>query len=289
LSQTTKAFGGQSMIAPLRRALVHEPGAELSQEAWSAWGYEGTVPLDRLIEEHRGFVGLLASRGVELIETGPIPSIAAMSTYDSSLVTDAGAIIMRSGRPERRAESEPTRRVYERLGIPVIGAIVGAGEMDCGDVFWLDERTLVAGRSYRTNQAAIDQLRALVDGLVDEIHAFDLVHWDGPVEVFHAMSTVSPASNEVVLVYPRLTAVGLMKLLHERELTVVEVPGEEWPTEGANVLAVEPGVVIAVEGNPVTKARLEDAGIEVLTYPGPTMTIFWHSGPTCTCRPILRG
>jgi dimethylargininase len=98
----------------------------------------------------------------------------------------------------------------------------------------------------------------------------------------------APPQQDVVLVYPRLTAVGLIKLLHERQLTIVEVPDEEWPTEGANVLAVEPGVVIAVEGNPATKG-LEDTGIEVLTYSGPTMTIFWHSGPTCTCRPILRG
>jgi N-dimethylarginine dimethylaminohydrolase len=231
---------------------------------------------------------VLTRYGVELIETGPMPSLATLSTYDASLMTDAGAIIMRSGRPERRAESEPTRWVYEELGIPVIGSINGDGEMDCGDVFWLDERTLIAGHSYRTNHEGIRQLRELVSGLADQVHSFDLVHWDGPAEVFHTMSAVSLVSETIALVYARLVPVRLLQLFAEREFTVIEVPDEEFLTEGANVLAIKPSVVLAVDGNPVTRARLEGAGVKVETYAGDTMSKFWHSGATCTCRPILR-
>ena len=41
-----------------------------------------------------------------------------------------------------------------------------------GDTMWLDERTLLVGRSYRTNDAGIQALREALPGV--EVLAFDL-------------------------------------------------------------------------------------------------------------------
>ena len=55
-----------------------------------------------------------------------------------------------------------------------------------------------------------------------------------------------------------------------------------------NVLAVGPRDCIMLEGNPITKERLEDAGCRVRTYHGDEISVKAEGGATCLTRPILR-
>jgi len=68
----------------------------------------------------------------------------------------------------------------------------------------------------------------------------------------------------------------------------VEVPEKEFLTMGPNVLALQPGKCLMLEGNPVTKKHLEDAGCEVFTYRGNEISLKAEGGPTCLTRPVLR-
>ena len=43
-----------------------------------------------------------------------------------------------------------------------------------------------------------------------------------------------------------------------------------------------------VEGNPVTRARLEAAGAHVQTYDGGEISLKGGGGPTCLTRPLAR-
>jgi arginine deiminase len=43
-----------------------------------------------------------------------------------------------------------------------------------------------------------------------------------------------------------------------------------------------------VDGNPVTRRRLEDAGAEVHTYRGREISMKGGGGPTCLTRPLVR-
>jgi arginine deiminase len=61
---------------------------------------------------------------------------------------------------------------------------------------------------------------------------------------------------------------------------------EQWD-DGCNVLAVEPGVVVAYERNVTTNAYLHDHGIEVLTVPGGELGR-GRGGPRCMSCPIER-
>ena len=81
----------------------------------------------------------------------------------------------------------------------------------------------------------------------------------------------------------------MWELLGELGVGLVEVPEEEYPTLGCNVLAVRPGVVIVADGNPVTRHRLEAAGCEVHAIPLGEIGENGSGGPTCLTRPILRG
>lgn len=55
-----------------------------------------------------------------------------------------------------------------------------------------------------------------------------------------------------------------------------------------NVLCVKEGKVLTLENNPVTKKRMEDAGIQVLTYRGNEITLKTEGGATCLVRQLWR-
>ena len=103
------------------------------------------------------------------------------------------------------------------------------------------------------------------------------------------MSVISPVADDLAVVYLPLLPVGLWELLGELGIRLVDVPDEEFPTLGCNVLAVRPGVVVMAEGNPRTAAALAAAGCEVHTYPATEIGLNGSGGPTCMTRPILRG
>jgi N-dimethylarginine dimethylaminohydrolase len=78
------------------------------------------------------------------------------------------------------------------------------------------------------------------------------------------------------------------KTLQDRGIRLVEVPEEEFPSMGPNVLALAPRKCLMLEGNPVTQRRLEEAGCEVLTYRGRQISLKAEGGPTCLTRPVWR-
>ena len=121
-----------------------------------------------------------------------------------------------------------------------------------------------------------------------DVRIFDVPYWKGPAELIHLMSVISPVADDLSVVFLPLLPVGLWDLLRELEIRLVEVPEEEFPTLGCNVLAVRPGVVIMAEGNPRTAAALTAAGCEVHTYPATEIGLNGSGGPTCMTRPILR-
>ena len=45
----------------------------------------------------------------------------------------------------------------ESVGVPTVGRLVGDATADAGDMFWLDDDTVAIGRSYRTNEEAVER------------------------------------------------------------------------------------------------------------------------------------
>ena len=83
---------------------------------------------------------------------------------------------------------------------------------------------------------------------------------------------------------------GVRKVILPRrnEKDLVEVPDEEFDSMGCNVLALAPGSCLMLEGNPITRKRLEAAGAEVICYQGEEISRKGCGGPTCLTRPLLR-
>ena len=209
----------------------------------------------------------------------------AIYTFDPMIISDGGAIILRPGKELRRPETAASGGDMARFRIPVTSTLAGPATAEGGDLLWLDEQTLLAGRGYRTNAAGTDALRAALPGV--DVLEFDLPHYHGPGEVMHLLSLVNMVAPDLAAVYLPLAPVRLVELLHEREVRIVEVPDEEFESMGPNVLAVEPGVVVALDRNRETARRLGRLGVDVLTYEGNQLSL-GDGGPGCLTRPLLR-
>ena len=286
-----RAWGGQSMTAPLRRVLVRRPAAPATRSEHTAFGYPNRVDHDRAAREHEAFRAILNDARVEVIEDGPDEAglLDAIFAYDPSLMTDAGAVLLRLGKDLRLREVALAESSYEALGIPVIGRIEAPGTVDGGDTLWLDERTLAVGRGYRTNDEGIRQLRGILEPNGIEVYTVDLPHWRGPGECLHLMSFISPIAERLAVVYLPLMSVPFVEELGRRGWSFVEVPDEEFDRHGCNVLALAPMRVLVCEGSPITRGRLEAVGCTVLSYTGDEISHNRAGGPTCLTRPILRG
>jgi N-dimethylarginine dimethylaminohydrolase len=274
------------MTRDLRRVLVRAPRAE-DLHGWQACGWRSEPDRIAIAREHEAFCSILERAGAEalLAESPADGNPDAIYTYDPALVVDEGALLLNPGKECRRAEPEALAEDFEHAGIPVAGRLEEDELAEGGDCCWLDERTLLVGRGYRTNGGGIAALRRLLPGV--EVLAFDLPHWHGHDEVMHLLSLLSPLADDLVVAYPPLLPVRLAELLAERGIEIVAVPDEEFESMGTNVLALAPRTGLAVEGNPETRRRLERAGVEMLVYEGKELSK-GDGGPTCLTRPLLR-
>jgi N-dimethylarginine dimethylaminohydrolase len=281
------SFGGVSMTGALRRVLVRPPLAE-DVERWRELGWRAAPDHAAAAVEHEALCGLLEEAGAEVVVSRHDPGNPdAIYVYDPVLVGEPGAVLLRPGKESRRTEPRALAATLEAAGVPVVGEIAAPAVAEGGDTLWLDETTLLVGIGYRTNRAALAELASLLPGV--EIVPFDLPHWRGRDAVLHLMSLVSPLDDDLALVYPRMAPVRLLELLSERGIAVVEVPEEEFETQGANVLALGPRRALALEGNPETRRRMERAGADVVVYRGEEISRKGDGGPTCLTRPLLRG
>jgi dimethylargininase len=276
------------MTAPLRRVLVRPPRRE-DVAAWRAYGWRAEPDFGRLAVEHEAFRALLEDAGAEVVLAAtPLPACPdAIYAYDPALVSDRGAILLRPGKPGRRIEVDAMAADLVEAGVPIAARLEAPATAEGGDTLWLDERTLLVGRGYRTNDAGVAALQEAVPDA--DVIAFDLPHWRGRGEVMHLMSLISPLDVDLAVVYPPLMPTRLVELVEERGVQLIEVPDEEFDSMGTNVLALGPRIALALDGNPKPRRRMEAAGVEVRVYEGDELSRKGDGGPTCLTRPLLRG
>jgi dimethylargininase len=276
------------MTQTLRRVLVRPPRLA-GFSAWREYGWRAEPNVTALAQEHDAFCTALTASGAEVVlaETAVPGDPDSIYVFDPAIVSDSGAIVLRPGKEGRLVETDAIAADLEHAGVPIAARLAAPELADGGDTLWLDERTLLVGRGYRTNDNGI---RALQEALPDvNVVPFDLPHLRGAEVVLHLLSLLSPLDDDLVVAYAPLLPVRLVQLLRERDIEVVEVPDHEFESMGPNVLALAPRVALAIEGNDETRRRLERAGVDVTVYRGDEISRKGDGGPTCLTRPLLRG
>ena len=286
----TRHFGCQTMHETLRSVLVRPPDAAFGNADPARWHYTSRPDLAAALDEHAALVEILRRSGAEIVvHEEPLPDHAdALFVHDPALVTDAGAIILRMGKPLRRGEEEAMAVAFEELGVPILGRLEAPALAEGGDLLWLDRSTLAAGLGFRTNAEGLRQLAAILAPLGVTVVPVPLPHGGGPEACLHLMSLISVLDRDLAVAYLPLLPVPFVQLLGERGFRLVEVPEGEFPSMGPNVLALGPRRCLALRGNPITRNRLEEAGCEVHTYRGDELSLKAEGGPTCLTRPLWR-
>jgi len=273
----------------LRHARDAFADAARVERDWRALNFTAPPDIELAVDQFDAFRALVADGRVRVDDLPAADDLTLDAIYarDASVVSPRGVVLASMGKTARQQEPEAQGLVFRSLGLTVLGAIQPPGTLEGGDVVWFDERTVAIGRGYRTNDEGIRQLQDFVGHDVG-LMVVDLPHYRGPSDVFHLMSIISPVDADLVVVYSPLMPVRFREWLLARGIRLVEVPDEEFESMGANVLAIAPRECVMLDGNPVTRARLETAGARVPVYEGSEISIKGGGGPTCLTRPLSR-
>ncbi|MEE2980495.1 MAG: arginine deiminase family protein [Pseudomonadota bacterium] len=297
-NNTAATFADSALneYGPIRRMVVrHARDAYLGQavldDRWEVEEFLGSPDFNEALAEYDSFLQATTDAGIEpeFVPADERNGVSAIYVRDSALISRHGAILCAMRNAHRAPEPAVANDDFARLGVPVVGAVTGTGLIEGGDFIWLDENTCAVADGYRTNPEGIRQLGALLDPDV-HIEVAQLPHGDGPGACLHLMSLISPLDANLALVYSKLMPVRFRQWLLDRGTVFVEVPDDEYePTMGCNVLALGPRKCLALDGNPVTRRRMEAAGCDVVTYKGSEISFKGGGGPTCLTRPLIRG
>ena len=287
----SRAFGAQSMTAPLREVLVKAPGAAFGRAFDDpAHGFLRPVDLDLARRQHDGLVSTLDRLGVRVrvldTETDDDPDLVYV--FDPLLIADGGAIPLRPGKPNRAGEPAVLERMDARRGHPDARPDRGAGHASRAATRSGFARTCCAsgGRCARTTPARASS-RSIVGG---DVRVFDVPYWKGPAELVHLLSVISPVADDVAVVFLPLLPAGLYALLADLGVRLVEVPEDGVRRRSAATCSPSgPGSWSSPRATTGRGARLEAAGCEVHAIPLGEVGENGSGGVTCLTRPILRG
>jgi dimethylargininase len=206
------------------------------------------IDLETARHQHRQYEATLASLGIQ-VHALPAEADLPDSVFveDTAVVVDECAVIARPGAESRRAETlaiaqalAPYRRLFQ---------VEPPGTLDGGDVLCAGKQVYV-GLSTRTNQAAVEQLRAF---LAPYLFTVTAVEFAG---CLHLKSAVSRVGAATLLINPARVDRDSF-----RGWEFIEVDPSE--PNAANALLVGDKVLYQPT-YPRTLKRLEQAGLRVV-------------------------
>jgi dimethylargininase len=116
------------------------------------------IDYERAAAQHAAYERCLESLGCEIEQIEAAPDHPdGVFVEDAAIVLDGFAVITRPGAESRRGETESVARTLGKYR--TLRRIAGPATLDGGDVLRVGD-TLYVGRSQRTDDAAIEQLRA---------------------------------------------------------------------------------------------------------------------------------
>ena len=206
------------------------------------------IDVDRARAQHAAYEDALRRLGCVVERVEPLPHMPdSVFVEDTAIVLDELAIATRPGAASRRAEVSSMEKALTRYRSVV--RIEEPATIDGGDVLRVG-RLVFVGASSRTNAAAIDQLRALI-----EPHGYEVV----PVTirgVLHLKSAVTHVGGTDLLVNR-----DLLDTQAFNGFDFIDVDPAE--PDAANALLVKDTVLFPA-AFPRTRRRLEAAGKNVI-------------------------
>ena len=224
-------------------------------EALAKFFGSGPTDIELAKVHHAAYVEALSSNGVEVtVLDADHAHPDCIFVEDQAVVIDGHVLLPVPGHESRRGEQPPIADfLSDELQGHQICKMEPPAMMDGGDILRLGDLFFV-GRSTRTNDAGIEELRDLLDHLGHELRVADI-----PSHALHLTSVSSTPSDQIILVpegYLKPEDFGTLPDGCE----LVWIPGEE--AYGCNTIGLPNGKVMIAEGYPSGKAALEGRGLE---------------------------
>lgn len=254
--------GIDSEWRPLKQVLVHRPGpeADVPEDMVNDLQFAQNLDLTKAGEEHDAMVETYRNHEVAVHYLGADKDATPNQLYCADLfaMTPQGAVLARPASTVRAGEEVRVAKALGNLEVPVIRILTGHALFEGADLMWLDEKTAVIGRGLRTNQAAIDQITSLLNGMDIAVHAFDL-----PWGCMHFMGMMRMVDRDLAFVWPRQTPHGLVCLLEEKGVQVLPLADldEALGNMAFNFVVLGPRKIILPAGSPRTMAAYEKLGL----------------------------
>ena len=203
------------------------------------------IDVNTAAAQHAAYERALEELGCRIVRLALAPDLPdSVFVEDAAVVLDEVAVMTRPGAASRRAEVPAVAEALAALR--PLRAIEAPGTLDGGDVLRAGRRLFV-GRSSRTNDEGIRQLRSIAAAFDYDVVAV------APEGCLHLKSAVTEVRPGLLLLNPEWVAASMFP-----GLECVEVDPAE--PSAANVLPVGNGWIYP-SAFPVTLARLERQGI----------------------------
>jgi len=263
--------------------------------------YGGDLPnLDLMIEQHAGLMEAYRSLGIDVLtfnypETpqsayGPLKRAVSAA---AGFVINGGAIIAREGAPYWRGRSRYVSQYLQSINCPILLTVHGKGVCEVGAFTRMADDLIIAMLSQDCNQDGLDQVRPVLERAGYQVW---VARSPGPLhqyhpEIFgwmHADMWVAPLDRRLALVYPPWCDFETLRYLHSIGYELIEADREEMETvAAANLITIEPNLVVMSSGAPRTRRLLEQSGVEVIEVSYDEV-IKYGGGIRCTTMQLVR-
>jgi len=299
---------GAEGIGTLREVLVSRPSEnEVRPEYAREWQYyyssaAGNADLGRLRDQFDAYYEVLRGNGVRVNEIEPpVPAIGAygyiknlVTLAGGGLVVHGGAIIHRYGLGSwQRGREQIWTKVLTALGVPIYLTVHGRGICEPGAGRWLDPKTFVFNESVVANEEGLRQLGFVLGNLGVELIVCHSPGWydstgHGNIGTSHMDMVMLTVDHGKVLLAPHLVNYGFVRELVKRDVTIIEVPVEEYWDLALNGVTLAPGKVVMNSGSPTVVDALERNDVEVIQVDFSESHKFAIAGLHCATLELVR-
>jgi dimethylargininase len=239
-----------------RRALTRAVPASFDRAIAKFFG-SGPNDIIGAKSQHLAYCQALLDAGIEVtILPSDINHPDCIFVEDQAVVIDGHVLLPVPGHPSRVNEQPPIANFITRqLSGTKICRMHGDARMDGGDILRLNNLFFV-GRSSRTNDAGIAELRDLLDHLGHELRVIDI-----PPHALHLTSICSTPTDSVILAPEEFLPKNAFGELPEG-CCVMWMPTEE--VYGCNTIGLPDNVVLVAEGYPTVLKTLNEMGLSTI-------------------------
>lgn len=258
-------WGVSSEVEKLRAVMMRRPGKEVEDFDQVAVRYaEEPVNVELLRQQHDNIAQRYRDFGVKVyyVENMREDRPNAIFCRDLVLGTPEGVILSRPGMAARRGEERYVAESLSKIGVPIVATVGGDGFFEGANAMWVDRHTCVLSTGSRCNRSGYEQVKYQLERMGVTVH-----HMQQPYSNIHIDGLMNPVSNDMILCHPGQVPYDIIDMLKKKGYKILEAPSrtEVRETFACNFVALEPGHILMVEGNPRTQELLENNGVKVDT------------------------